>query len=93
MREATIYFLMLLCSVLAFGQEEPQWKVVKHVIFTQQMQRIGGTLLVPTEPGIYRLNLYFSESGGGKGLNSYHQAQLQGTDVTGTTVNFSQTAF
>ena len=42
MREATIYFLMLLCSVLAFGQEEPQWKVVKHVIFTQQMQRIGG---------------------------------------------------
>ena len=89
MRKATICFLMLLCSVLAFGQDEPQWKVVKHVIFTQQTQRIGGTLLIPTEPGLYRLNLYFSESGGG-GPDSYYEAQLHATDVTGTSVDFAQ---
>ncbi len=49
----------------------------------QQTQSINGTLLVPTDPGIYRLNLYFSIGGGGNGLQSYFLTQLHGTDITG----------
>ena len=80
MRKAIFGFLLLLCSVLAFGQE-PQWTVIKHVTLMQQNQPTSGFLLTPTEPGIYRLTLYFS-GGDRKGSGGFEE-MVNGTDVTG----------
>ena len=91
MRKA-IPCLLLLCSVIAFGQE-PQWTVIKHVTVMQQTQSVAGALLTPTEPGIYRLNLYFSGSGGGKGDQSYFIAHIHAIDTTGVPVDGGQTLY
>jgi len=89
MHRARIFFLLLLCSATSVGQE-PQWTVIKHVILMQQDQSVFGTLLTPSEPGIYRLNLYFSVSGQEKGRQSYFMAHIHGTDITGSPVDNGQ---
>lgn len=84
MRNATLCFLLLLCSVLAFGQE-PQWTVVKHVVLMRQDLNIfQTTLLTPTEPALYRISLYLSGGvGSGPRTNAVWTATLAGTDITG----------
>ena len=85
MRKATICFLLVLCSVIAFGQEEPQWKVIKHLVLLNQNQFVRSeNLLTPTEPALYRLSFYFSGNGKGTGL---YVGSLNGTDISGMPVN------
>ena len=61
MRKATIGLLLLLCSLAAFGQTQPQWRVVQHVILTHQSAPIPQSpLFTPTKPGLYRLSAYIS---------------------------------
>ena len=81
--------MMVLCSVLAFGQGEPLWTVVKHVLLFNQNQAIPlTTLLTPTEPGIYRLNLYFQGGGGTSKFGNFIE-RLFATDITGYSLNGS----
>lgn len=85
MRNAILCFLLMLCSVLAFGQE-PQWTVVKHLILTQQNTPIPfTTLLFPEDAGIYRVNISFS--GSGTENTGLWEAQLGGTDISGGQLN------
>ncbi len=87
MRKATLCFLLLLCSVIAFGQE-PQWIVVKHVFLTQQNSLIPFTELVtPTEPGAYRITVYFS--GGDKTGTGSFELSVHGFDITGQLLNIN----
>lgn len=82
MGKATICLMVTMCSVIAFAQEEPQWKVVQHVTLFQQSELIyWTTLLTPTEPGVYRLTVYFS--GGGGGAKGQFVASIHGFDITG----------
>ena len=56
MRNATICFLLVMCSVIAFGQDEPQWKVVKHITLMQQRQPMSQAgLLTPAEIALHRV--------------------------------------
>ena len=86
MRKATIcptigLMMMVLLSGIALAQE-PQWTVIEHVFLTQQTQSIEPTTLAtPTEPGLYRISLYFSR-GGLFGKGSY-AASLSGFDISG----------
>ena len=94
MRNATIYSLLLFCSGLAFGQQ-PQWTTVASVVLFNQSQADRykkTTLLTPTEPGIYRLNVYFSGGGGTNNPNGEwgFYTELNGFDITGQPLNFSQ---
>jgi hypothetical protein len=85
MRTAAICFLLLLSSVLAFGQE-PQWTVVKHLTLTQQNTPIPfTTLLIPEDAGIYRVNISFS--GSGTEHVGVWGAQVGGADVSGAQLN------
>ena len=93
MYKATIYFLLFLCSVFSFGQQ-PQWTTVASVVMFNQdhADRRRVTLLTPTEPGIYRLNAYFSGGGGtnnSRGQWSFYN-ELNGFDITGQPLYFSQ---
>jgi hypothetical protein len=90
MRSATICFLLLLCSVLAFGQQ-PQWAVVANVVLFSQVQAIPQTtIFTPTEPGIYRLTLYFSGGGGREGYREeVFEADLNGVDISGEAISYS----
>ncbi len=81
MRKTTICFLLVLCSVLAFGQDEPQWKVVKHITLMQQNQPVSQALFTPTETAVYRVTFYFA-AGGGNSSASW-VGNLRGTDATG----------
>jgi hypothetical protein len=64
MRKTTIGLLLLLCSLAAFGQNEPQWKVVRHGILTDQTAPILSTpIFTPTKTGIYRMSAYISLNG------------------------------
>jgi hypothetical protein len=82
-RKVTIWFVMMLCSALAFGQE-PQWMVVRHVVLFNQTEAIPPTtLLTPTEPGEYRLSLYFSGVGTTPGANQEGIADITGIDIAG----------
>ena len=83
MRKATLCFLLLLCSAAAFGQE-PQWTVVKHVsLMHQDLNILLTTILIPTEPGLYRISFYLS---GGvtddARIDAVWTATLAGSDVT-----------
>jgi hypothetical protein len=84
MRKAAIFFLVLLCSAISYGQE-PQWTVVKHVFLTQQTANIfHTTLLTPTEPSLYRISAYLSGGvGGSPRTNAVWTATLAGSDITG----------
>jgi hypothetical protein len=67
MRKATMCLLVALCSLVAFGQNQPQWKVVQSVILTQQTAAISQTtIFTPERSGLYRLNAYIS----GKAMNN-----------------------
>jgi len=82
MSKATLCFVMILCSVIAFAQQQPQWTVIQHVALSQQSQPIPQTtLFTPTSPGIYRLTVYFS-GGTGTGTGIWVES-LNGTDITG----------
>lgn len=61
MRKPTICLLLLLCSLAAFGQSQPQWRVVQSIILPNQTAPITQTtLFTPTEAGLYRLTVYIS---------------------------------
>jgi hypothetical protein len=63
MRKTTIcLLLLLLCSLAAFGQAEPQWKVVQHGALIHQTTGNGMTLFNPSTTGIYRMSAYISAS-------------------------------
>ena len=72
MRKAMICFVVMLCSVIALGQGQPQWTVIQHVNLSQQIHPISPvTLLTPAEPGIYWLTVYFSGgTGSGTGRST-----------------------
>jgi hypothetical protein len=80
MRQATFLFLFLLCSAFAVGQ--PQWVLLANVSLFNQNQPIPETtLLIPTQPGVFRLNMYVS--GGGSGGKGVYTVALSGFDITG----------
>ena len=85
MRNATLCFLLTLCSAVAFGQQEPQWTVIKHVTLMQQNLDIFlTTLLTPTEPGFYRISSYLSGGvASDPGNEAVWTATLAGTDIAG----------
>jgi len=81
MRKATMCLLMLLCSLPAFGQNQRQWKVVRHRAVAGLTVKIPlTTLFTPTKPGFYRLCAYISSTGGIKTW----QLDWQWTDIAGT---------
>ena len=83
MRKTTACFLIMLCSAIAFGQQQPQWTVVQSVVLFSQSQAIPQTtLLTPTEPGLYRLTVYFS-GGGGASPQGAFDLVVVGTDISG----------
>jgi hypothetical protein len=84
MRKVTVCFLLLLCSVLAVGQQQPQWTTVASVVLFNQEQSIpyNTPIFTPTETGIYRLNLYFSGGGTIPGPDRFY-LYMQGYDITG----------
>ena len=57
MRKATICLAMLLCSLAANGQQQPQWKVVQSIVLLKQTAPIPvTTLFTPTAPGMFRVS-------------------------------------
>jgi hypothetical protein len=64
MRKATmICLLVLLCSLAAYGQRQPQWRVVKSVILFDQTEPISDTIFfTPPTIGVYRLSGYMAGS-------------------------------
>jgi hypothetical protein len=63
MGKATMCLLVALCSLAAFGQNQPQWKVVQSVILTHQTAVIPQTtIFTPNRPGLYRLSGYMTAS-------------------------------
>jgi|GEM_PF-6752039 len=86
MRKTTMLCLFgLLCSLAAFGQGEPQWKVVHSLILTRQTAPVPETnVFTATEAGVYRISAYWSETG--HGVNQ--QFTLSWTDVTGASQDF-----
>lgn len=88
MRKATIGLLVVvLSSIAAFGQDQPQWRVVKHVVLTNQSSSIEKTrILTPTKYGLYRLSAYISVRGD-SGTN--WTLQLNWIDAEGTATNQS----
>jgi len=68
-------------KVVAYGQSQPQWKVVLHVArFSQTKSTPLTTILTPTKPGFYRLSAYIS----GSGATEDWIALFNLYDVTGT---------
>jgi len=64
MHKATICLLLLLGSLAAFGQSQPQRTVVQSIILPDQTAPIAQTtLFTPTSAGLYRLNAYISATG------------------------------
>lgn len=84
MRRVTICLLvllpLLLCSLTALGQSQPQWKVVQSVSMAKQANNIPQTnLFVPATPGLYRMSTYLSVVGSA----DQWELVLTWTDVTG----------
>lgn len=83
MRKATLCFLLMLCSVIAFGQQ-PQWTTVASVALFSQNQNVPKTtIFTPTEPSVYRLNVYFSGGTHGAATNGAFEVSVSGFDITG----------
>jgi hypothetical protein len=77
MRKATICLFVLLCSMAAFGQAQPQWKVVGHGVLLQRTDSIPETVLfTPAKAGMYRMLAYLSTNVPGTGW----QADFYWTD-------------
>jgi hypothetical protein len=87
MSKATIGLLVLLFSSLAaFGQNEPQWKVVQHGMLFHQTAAIPFTpLFTPTKTGFYRMSVYISSND----INTNWQIDLLWTDFAGTTQKYA----
>jgi hypothetical protein len=82
MRKVTICFLLMLCSVLAFGQQ--RWAIVGSVaLFNQSQGILRTTIFTPTELGIYRLNFYFSVLGGNEKEYGNFYEDVYITDISG----------
>jgi hypothetical protein len=61
MRKATMCLLLLLFCAAAFGQNQPQWKVVQSVILTHQSAAIPQTtIFTPEKAGVYRMTAFMS---------------------------------
>jgi hypothetical protein len=92
MRKAAICFLLLLCSAIAFGQQQPQWTVVQSEVLSNQNQPIAQTLLTPTEASIYRLTIYFSVVSGPSPQGAFELTvvgkDISGLPLTGTPFGF-----
>lgn len=87
MRKTTIcLLLLLLCSLAAFGQAEPQWKVVKHGILIHQAAGSSSALFTPTTTGLYRMSAYLSASD----TVSNWQVRLLWTDFGGLPQDYVQ---
>jgi len=86
-RTTMIGLLMLVCSLAAFGQDQPpQWKVVHSLVLIRQTVPVPETrVFTPTEAGVYRVSAYWSETGKG----SDQQFTLSWTDVTGSAQELS----
>lgn len=83
MRKTTVYLLVLLCSLAAYGQKQPQWRVVKSVSLLDQTEPISDTILfTPPTIGVYRLSGYMAGTNlqSGTALEFY----ISWTDVSGT---------
>lgn len=53
--------MALLCSLAAFGQSQPQWKVVQSVILRNQTAPVPvTTIFTPEKAGIYRMTAFMS---------------------------------
>lgn len=84
MRKASVCFLLVLCSTVAFAQQQPQWTVVSHLTLLQQNEMFVTTLVTPTEPSLFRITVHFS--GGQKGGRGGFDLVLLGTDILGQQV-------
>jgi hypothetical protein len=82
MRKTTMLcVLMLVGSLTAFGQSPVQWKVVQSLVLIRQtVPAQETTVFTPSEAGVYRISVYWSETG--KGSNQ--QFTLSWTDITGS---------
>jgi hypothetical protein len=87
MRKTTMLcLLMLVGSLTAFSQSQPQWKIVHSLILIRQTVPVQETTIFkPSEAGVYRLSAYWSETG--KGSNQ--QFTLSWTDITGSAQELS----
>jgi hypothetical protein len=65
MRKATLGLLIVLClSGATSWQGQPQWRVIQHVVLTEQTAPISQTtVFTPTKRSVYRLSAYFSAGG------------------------------
>jgi hypothetical protein len=82
MRKAVICLLVLLCSFAAYGQKQPQWKVVQEVTLFNQDSPISQTVLfVPDAAGRYRYTAYISANGAPQNVG--WDLDLSWTDLTG----------
>jgi hypothetical protein len=84
MSKTTVCLLVLLCSLAAHGQKQPQWRVVKSVSLLDQTEPISDTTwFTPPTFGVYRLSGYMA----GTNLQSGTALEfiISWTDVSGTT--------
>ena len=94
MRKAAICFLLISCATIAFGQQQPQWTTVASVVLFNQTQGISeAPLLTPTEPGIYRLNFYFSGRGTERGEQHFFTARMNYVDIEGDKFDYTGIVF
>ncbi len=88
MRKATICLLLLVCSLAAFGQNEPQWRVVKTGVLVKSNQTGFATLFTPQVSGLYRITGYISTNEGGQEFG----VTFAWTDVSGFSAGSTLTA-
>jgi hypothetical protein len=82
MRKAAICLLLLMCSLAAHGQKQPQWRVIQSVVLKDQTEPIPPTtLFTPQAEGVYRMSGLMSATPmqSGKVLDFY----FSWTDVSG----------
>ena len=64
MRKTMFFLLVLLSTLVAFGQDQPQWKVVQHTFLTGNQSIPTTTIFTPTKASLYRLSAYISQDSG-----------------------------
>jgi hypothetical protein len=82
MRKATIGLLVVLCLWGATSwQNQPQWRVVRVLVLTNQTAGIPPTtVFTPTKAGLYRYSVYLS----GTGQRGQWSLSINYNDLTGT---------
>jgi hypothetical protein len=61
MGKVMVGVLVVLCSLAALGQKQPQWTVVQSVILTHQSAAIPQTtIFTPGKAGVYRITAFMS---------------------------------